>query len=260
MTNVLKRLTVCIVVGMLIFMPTGIAQVQKRLVCGKVILNTTEAVALTEVYIYFPNADLIPAAGAEPDGTFCIETFIADLSKTMPAHLYVTSLCRPNDLTLVDVPYWSALRKEPRFSGKRIMVGPGSLISVGSVDNQIVYGHVTLRILDQRQRALLTEKMDWSPLWIRVRGQDGVTVEGSGLSSADIDRSVDLKESYINLALPKGTWSLEVALAGVPPPPKSTRGVKWRRVPGTVKVESCRDPVGVTLTVQRMSKTQATTL
>jgi len=157
-------ISLVVVVGMLIFMPTSIAQVQKRSVCGKVILNTTEAVALTEVYIYFPNADLIPAAGAEPDGTFCIETFVADLSKTRPAQLYVTSLCRPNDLTLVDVPYWSALRKEPRFSGKRIMVGPGNLTSVGSVDNQIVYGHVTLRILDQRQRALLTEKMDWSPL------------------------------------------------------------------------------------------------
>jgi hypothetical protein len=250
MGKALKRFTLCIIVGMIVFMSTSIAQVRKRLVCGKVILNTTEAVGLTEVYIYFPNAHLIPAAGAEPDGTFCIETFVADLSKTMPAQLYVTSLCRPNDLTLVDVPYWSALRKEPRFSGKRIMVGPGNLISVGSVDNQIVYGHVTLTILNHQHRPVLTETSDWSPLWIRVRDQNGVRVHESGLSPAEIERSVNLKESRINLALPTGTWRLEVALAGIPPGVQ--RGGKWRKVPGKVKIESCGDPVDVTLTVSRM--------
>jgi len=259
MSNVLKRLTIFVVVGMLIFMPTSIAQVQKRSVCGKVILNTTEALARTEVKLYFPDTSLIPTAVAEPDGTFCIENFVADLSKTMPAQLYVTSFCRSDDLTLVDVPYWPELRKEPQFSGKRIVVGPGNRTSAGTVDVQVVYGHVTLRILDQRQQPLLTEKSGWSPLWIRVRDQNGVAVHESGLSSTDIDRSVDLKESLINLALPKGTWSLEVALAGVPPPPRSARGVRWRRVPGTVKVESCR-PVDVILTGPRTNKARATTL
>ncbi len=253
MGNSLKRFTICIMVGMMVFMPTSIAQVLKRSVCGKVTLDTTEAVARTEVTLYFEDASLIPAAVAQPDGTFCIDNYVSDLSQSMPAQLYVTSFCRPNDLTLVDVPVWPPLRKEPRFSGKRITVGPGSATNAGSVDVQIVYGHVTLTILNKQHRPLLTETNDWSALWIRVRDQNGVTVHESGLSLADIERSVDLKESRINLALPNGTWSLEVALAGVPPPSKSgiqPRG-KWRRIPGQVEIESCSKPVDVTLTVPR---------
>lgn len=83
-----------------------------------------------------------------------------------------------------------------------------------------------------------------------MRDQNGIRVHESGLSPAEIERSVNLKESRINLALPKGTWSLEVALTGVPPGVQ--RGGKWRKVPGKVKIESCGDPVDVTLTVSRM--------
>ncbi len=254
MRNALKIFMICIVVGTLVLMPASIAQVRKRSICGKVTSNSTEAVARTEARLYFEDASLIPTAVAEADGTFCIENFVADLSETTPAQLYVTSYCRPNDLTLVDVPFWPEMRKETRYSGKRVMVSPGNVTNVGAVEVQIVYGHVTLSILDQRRRPLLTETNNWSPIWIRVRNQNGVTVHESGLSLADIERSVDLKESRINLALPKGTWSLEVALAGVPSPSRaaSQRAVRWRKIPGRVKVESCSNPVNVTLTVPRM--------
>jgi hypothetical protein len=250
MGKALKRLTLCIIVGMIVFMPTSIAQVLKRSICGKVALNTTEAVARTEVLLYYEGLELFPGAAAEPDGTFCIDNYVGDLSQSIPAQLYVMSSCRLDDVTLVDVPFWSPLRKIPRFSGKRITVGPGNATSVGSVNVQIVYGHLTLTILNHQHRPLLTETSDWSPLWIRVRDQNGVRVHESGLSPAEIERSVNLKESRINLALPTGTWRLEVALAGVPPGVQ--RGGKWRKVPGKVKIESCGDPVDVTLTVSRM--------
>ena len=169
MGKALKRFTLCIIVGMIVFMPTSIAQVLKRSICGKVALNTTEAVARTEVLLYFEGAHLIPGAAAETNGTFCIDDHVGDLSQSIPAQLYVMSFCRLDDVTLVDVPFWSPLRKIPRFSGKRITVGPGNATGVGLVNVQIVYGHLTLTILNHQHRPLLTETSDWSPLWIRVR-------------------------------------------------------------------------------------------
>jgi hypothetical protein len=249
MPKALKRLRVCIVIGMLIFLPGGIAQVRKRSVCGKVILNPTN-VARTEVSLYFANNSLLPGAATERDDTFCIENYVSDLSKPMPARLYVSSFCHPNDVALVNVPFWPRLRRDLRFAGKRIMVGRGSRTNVGDVDVQIVYGHVSLRILDERRRPLLTQPSDWSPVWLRVRDQNSVTVHESGLSVVEIERSVDLRKSSIDLALPQGTWTMEVALGGVPPETGAKRrAVRWLRVPGKLKIESCANPLDVALSV-----------
>jgi hypothetical protein len=111
---------------MIVFMPTSIAQVLKRSICGKVALNTTEAVARTEVLLYYEGLELFPGAAAEPDGTFCIDNYVGDLSQSMPAQLYVMSFCCPDDETLVNAPFGHPLRKIPRspvthydWSGKR---------------------------------------------------------------------------------------------------------------------------------------------
>lgn len=256
MLKAVKKFLICIVIATQIFPAAGrIAQVRKRLICGKVVLNPTAAVARTVVSLSFGSDGLLPGAAAEQDGTFCIENYVSDLSKSTSARLYVTSFCRPNDVTLVDIPFWPRLRGRKMFSGKPIIIGPGSRTSVGDVNVQVTYGHVSLRILDEWRRPLLTHPDDWSPVWIRVRDHNGVTVHESGLSVVEIERSVDLKESRINLALPKGKWTLEVALAGVPPGTSTIRGaVRWRRVPGKLKIESCREPVEVNLSVTRTKR------
>lgn len=254
MLSALKKFLVCaLAAAPILLAPRATAQVQKRLVCGKVVSDN--AAARTEVSLYFADDALAPAAVAERDGTFCVENYVRDLSKSTPARLYVAAFCRPDDLTLVNVPFWPRLRTRAKFSGKRITVGPGSTTRVGDTDVQVIYGHVSLRILDRRHRPLLTKPDDWSPLWIRVRDQYGVTVHEAGLSPADIERSVDLKQSRINLALPEGRWILEVALAGVPPgTAKIRRAVRWRRVPGKLNVESGCDPLSVSLSVNQMKR------
>lgn len=251
-----RKLLICVVVATVISLTQGsIAQLGKRLVCGKAVVNTTAAVARTEVGLYFAGNDLLPGAATERDGTFCIENYVSDLSKPMPARLYVTSFCRPNDVALVNIPFWPRLRRKPGFSGKQITVGPGSLTNVGDVDVQVIYGHVSLRILDQQRRPLLTKPDDWFAVWIRVRDQNGVTVHESGLSVVEIERSVNLKESRIDLALPNGTWTLEVAPAGVPPDTSTIRhAVKWLRVPAKLKIKSCDDPKDVVVSVSRVSR------
>ena len=88
-----------------------------------------------------------------------------------------------------------------------------------------------------------------------MKKEDGVVVHESGLSPADIERFVHLKESRIDLALPNGTWTIEIALAGVPPNTGKMRGpVRWLRVPGKIRIESCAKPVDVAVSASRPTK------
>jgi hypothetical protein len=255
MASVQQKLMICVVIGLLIFLPESVAQVQKRSVCGRVVLNTRNAIAKTEVILDYAGIELNPGVITDRDGTFCIENFVADLTQSTTARLYVASFCRPDDLILVAAPFWPVLRNEKRFAGKDIVIDRGALTRVGDVDVQLIYGHVSLRILDHRHKPLLTQPSDWSPVWIRVRDQNGVTVHESGLSVVQIERSVNLKESRIDLALPNGTWTLAVALAGVPPDTRAIRrAVKWLRVPHKLKIESCATPMDVAVSVSRRSR------
>jgi hypothetical protein len=253
MLNTLKKFLLCVLLGAPVLLTqTAVAQVHRQLVCGTVVLGQAP-VASTLVSLDIEGIHLISGTTTEPDGTFCVENFFNDLSKTRPARLYVSSFCRPGGLTLVGAPYWPRLRRDARYSGKRVTVGPGGVTDVGRVDAQVVYGHVSLKILDRRGRPLLTEADDWYPLWIRVRDRQGVTVHESGLSIADVERSVDLKESRINLALPEGRWTLEVALAGMLPyTVAASRAATWQRVVEPVKVRSCQSAVEVDLLAARV--------
>jgi hypothetical protein len=246
---------ICSVIATLIFPPGSMAQIRQRSVCGRTV-KIPDGTVRTEALLYFGAGgfdDLLAGVVTEPGGAFCIENNVRDLTERASARLYLTSFCRSDDVTLVNVPFWPRLRREPGFSGKRIVVGPGSVTSLGDVDVQIMYGHLTLRVLDRQQKPLLTQLTDWSRVWIRVRDKRGATVHESGLSVADIKRSVDLKESRINLALPKGMWTLEVALAGVPSH-ASRHEARWLRVPRKVSIESCREVPEVTLSAMRNEK------
>lgn len=243
MANAKKKFLICMIIGVLIFLPRTAAQVQKRSVCGKVV-NTSDAVFKTEVILDYAGIELNPGVITNGDGSFCIENFVGDLSQRTKARLYVASFCRSDDVVLVGAPFWPKLRNIKRFAGKDIVIDRGNLTRVGDLDVQLIYGHVSLRILDRQNRPLLTRLADWSPVWIKVKMLNGIAVHESGLSLTDIERAVDLKESRINLALPKGTWTLEIALTGVPPG-STRRAVRWLRVPGKVTIESCAKPVDV---------------
>src|SRR5439155_2589396 len=134
------------------FLTGSMAQIRKRSVCGKVV-NIPDEVARTEALLYFgPGGfeELLPGVVTEPNGAFCIENSVGDLTERIPARLYVASFCRPADLTLVDAPFWPVLRKERQFAGKDIVIDRGDLTRVGDINTQLIYGHVSVRILDRR--------------------------------------------------------------------------------------------------------------
>ncbi len=250
----LRKYALCLLLFTLLisFASGSSAQVHTRLVCGKVVLNPTLAFARTVVMLSFGNESLLPGAVTEEDGTFCVEDHVNDLADKTAARLYASSFCRLDDVTLVEAPFWPYLRRRNMYSGENVVIGPGARTTVGNVDVQIIYGHVTLRILDERLSPLLKGASEWSPVWLRVRDEKGVVVHEAGLSMTDIERSVDLKNSLINLALPQGMWSLEVSLAGVPPRGESIgRRVSWRQVPRKLRIESCQKPTEVNLSVRR---------
>src|SRR5437762_7179498 len=100
--TILKNFIICGVIVTLIFLPGSMAQIRKRSVCGKVV-NIPDEVARTEALLYFgPGGfeELLPGVVTEPNGAFCIENSVGDLTERIPARLYVASFCRPADLTL----------------------------------------------------------------------------------------------------------------------------------------------------------------
>lgn len=99
MLKAVERFLICIVITAQILPAAGgIAQVQKRLICGKVALNPTAAVARTVVSVSFGLDALLPGAVTEQDGTFCIENYVSDVNKSTSARLYVTSFCNPEGM------------------------------------------------------------------------------------------------------------------------------------------------------------------
>jgi hypothetical protein len=255
MANTLEKFIICVALGSVVFISASVAQVRKRSICGRVALKHREVVAQTEVILDYAGIELNPGVITDGNGTFCINNFVLDFESAGTARLYVMSFCHPDDVMLTAPPFWPVLRKERRFAGKDIVIDGGDLTRVGAVDVQLIYGHVSLKIVDRRHKPLLTQTSDWSPVWIRVRDQNGVRVHESGLSPAQIERSVHLSASEIDLALPQGSWTMEVALEGVPPQTGVKRqAVRWLRVPGKLKIESCANPLDAVLSVQQTTR------
>ena len=233
--------------------PRAAIQVNKRLICGRVVddrgdpiagaLVTLGPAALKPIW----GADvLLPGILSEKDGAFCIESFEREI-KDADARLYVTATCRPGDLTLVEPPFESLRSHPPAFTGKLVNLKTNRA-DVGDINLQVTYPHVTLRILDRRGRPLLTQQEQWSPVWLRVKDRRGVVVHEGGLSPAQIESAVDVAQSSINLALPQGVWRIEVALEGVPPNVSGTSSTgRWIPVSKALVVTSCQNPTDVSL-------------
>jgi hypothetical protein len=242
--------------ALLILASTGTAQIRRQLICGRTIDRQGRPVANAHIILANrPSAErsesveeLLPGAKADAEGKFCIEIFLAPSSTPTNQSLYTTSPPDENVVALVNVPFTRLRRRPANFKGRPIKVGRKERTDVGDIPVQVYYGRVVLKINDRSGRPLLTTEDKWQPVWLRARDAHGFSVYESGLSANEIERAVNLDNSSINLALPEGTWFLEIALDGVPPNVRPDNpNVSWLRVPNKLKVRASENPIEVAL-------------
>jgi hypothetical protein len=109
-------------------------------------------------------------------------------------------------------PFWPELRKnDPRFAGLRVeLKGNQKLLDLGKIPVQVWYNRVELFVTNKEGKPYYKSEDDWANFELIVRDKNGVAVGNEGLSTFDRERSVRVDRGSVNLALPEGTWTLEL--------------------------------------------------
>ncbi len=108
-------------------------------------------------------------------------------------------------------PFWDNLRKsDKRFAGLEFRLEGNESIDVGNVPLQISYNGIELVISDASGKPYYRSEDDWAKFVLIVRDGNGLAVGSEGLSIMDIKKSVLIDRGAVKLALPEGTWALEL--------------------------------------------------
>ena len=187
--------------------------------------------------------DLIESFGTEADGRFSIQE-TTQLASYKTRYLYVTG-ARPKDtVTLVKAPFNRfPMLKESRFNAREITIKLNGELDVGDVPLQVNYGVVCLSVLNKAGHPRLTQAEAWRSFYLRVRTRTGSKVTAIGLSWANIENAVDLRNSRINLALPEGTWRVEVSTESLEGP--------WQPLGSPLVVTAGQEPLRTNLRLHR---------
>jgi len=101
---------------------------------------------------------------------------------------------------------------QKRFAARSVLIKKNDEIDVGDVPIRIKYGTIDIELQDPLGRPLLKDASSWRYVWLRIRNHQGNTVSYGGLSMSDIDKAVNVRQSSITLALPEGSWYVDVSL------------------------------------------------
>lgn len=108
-------------------------------------------------------------------------------------------------------PYWPELRRSnPKFAGLPVELKGNQQIDLGKIPVQVWYNRVEFFVLGGNKRPFYKTEDDWARFELIVRDKFGTAVGSGGLSTYDIERSVRIDRGSVNLALPEGTWTLEL--------------------------------------------------
>ena len=111
----------------------------------------------------------------------------------------------------IRAPYWDELRKiEPRFAGQTIKLSGSGIMDVGEIPVQVWFNLVEVFVLDKSGEHFYKNKDDWSNFVLIVRHPNGTAVGETGLSLSDIEQNVRVDRGSVRVALPEGTWTLEL--------------------------------------------------
>lgn len=127
--------------------------------------------------------------------------------------LYVTGPLPTKAHSPINPPF----NRNPRLTGKsfasrRITIKANGETDVGDVPTQIRYGVIRIRLQDRRGGPLITNSAKWRLVWLRVRDAQGKVVSDGGLSINDIEKTVNLLDSSVEVTLPEGLWYVDASL------------------------------------------------
>jgi hypothetical protein len=164
-----------------------------------------------------PSSGRIPGCGSEhPWGHTNIRgEFTHEAVCTVPnrtASLLITKdLYSGRRVAPLSVQLWDALReRDPRFAGLPIQLTGNETLDLGELPVQVFYNPVDILVLDPDSQPHFHTLSDWSSVVLIVRDPKGVAVGGEGLSTFDRENSVQVARGALLVALPAGTWTLEL--------------------------------------------------
>jgi hypothetical protein len=154
--------------------------------------------------------------------------------------LYVTGPLPMNAVGLITPPFNRNRRLTGKsFASRNILIKENAEVDVGDVPVQVRYGAIRVRLQDRRGRPLIKSARRWRLVWLRIRNDQGAVVTLGGFSINDIEKSVNLRESSVDVSLPEGTWFIDAS-------PFEDKG-PWLTSPNPVDVKASGAP-NLTLT------------
>lgn len=171
-------------------------------VTGKVIDEHGQPVAGAYIVVDAgPGGDIVLFTEADSQGKFRFEERASLLKEERT--IYITG---PRFSTASDPvrPPFDMLphSSDEKYSGQKISIKKNGEIDVGDVRVQVYYGLIEL-VLHSSKDAPLTraEKKKWRRAWLRLRNEHGDFI---------IDGSFPRDAPDLKVALPEGTWRLEI--------------------------------------------------
>ena len=194
--------------ALVLFLILGTAQTARQeeyhyAVSGKVIDEHGQPVAGAYVVVDAgPGGDIVVYTEADSKGKFRFEesASLAKQERTM----YITSPQFPTASDPVRPPFdMLPHSSNEKYAGQKISIKKNGEIDVGDVRIQVYYGLIDL-VLHSHKDAPLTraEKRKWRRAWLRLRNEQGDFI---------LDSSFPRDATDLRVALPEGTWRLEVS-------------------------------------------------
>lgn len=230
-----------------LLLPLGAQPIQERYkyaVIGRVVDGCGQPVAHAQVLLFPPKPlsegkggdQLIVEETADDKGRFRYE---GEATDPVRQNLYVTTPYPPNAEAPITPPFDEVKGIDRLFDGRPVLIKKNEDVNVGDVIVQVRYGVVLVQLQNRMGKPLFTDAADWEWIGLRVRDARGKVVSEFSLSPASVRRAVRVDQSAIAVALPEGTWSIEIAPDG--------EGGVWLKSNTKLLVQVSNSPLQITL-------------
>lgn len=155
--------------------------------------------------------DFIYSDNADAEGRIRFAVDDSNLIK-ITRLMYVTGPLPPNAVAAIKPPFDDyPVLAELDYTGRRILINKDSRVDIGNIPVQVFYGVVKVFLQDQFGKPLVREAAAWRYIWLRIRNEQRNMVIETSISREQIEQAVDVSQSSLAVALPEGTWYVEIS-------------------------------------------------